>query len=541
MATVLVDPSATTNGSGTFASPRNIPPASVAYGDIVLFKEGTALSGGWSMPAPSGVGSDTNRVTIGTYSAETGARLSSLTRQATINGVSSTNALTINYDYVLVDGLYLREARTTPASCFRVNNASYVTIQNCRINCGNYLTGGASGIRFDNANGSGGPRSNWKIINNIVERTTGNDSIVCIWSNVSGENVTDITVSYNTVHGNPSAIAATANMGIRILARQTALNSDRAGFCAKGVRVEFNVVHHTHSYAYAISGVVQGGSQSNVIRGNFAYETGDGNTDMHCIWLACGEDFVIEDNVIDGSNAQIGSGVGSGVGIFIDKPSANIDGCKRIKVRRNVVRNTGRGASMNLEVGGGGIAVLLSSDVDVESNIIDSCSNGVVVIGWYGGVEGGSGGAPSTNVNVRNNLVTNTRGTSYYVVKDARNVSLRNNIAYGGVNGYGLQTTGVLPVVTTYSESNNLVFGATVYPFMTSNEPENVSPVFASRSAPTNYLAADPLLVDAARPWAGIKAGSPCWRAGAPIQGARDRFGRRYPNPAHIGPWAVGQ
>jgi len=538
MATIYVDPSAATNGSGSFASPRNIPPTSLAYGDIVLFKEGTALAGGWIMPAPSGVGSDANRVTIGTYDATTGARISSLTRQATINGTGSLDALRINYDYVTVDGLYLREARNGPNACLRVMSCSYVTVQNCRVNCGT-TTGGAYGILFDNATGSGAARSNWKILNNIVERTTGNSSIMCVWSSTAGENVTDITICDNVVHGNPAAISAAVNMGIRVIARQASLNPNRSGFCARGVRIERNYVHHTHSYAYALSGVIAGGTQDNVFRGNFAYETGDGNTDAHCMWFGCCEDFLIEENVVDGSYAQVGASVGTGVGIFVDKPYDNIDGSKRLLIRRNVIRNVGRGASLNLEVGGGGIAVFLSSDIDIESNIMDGCANGIVVIGWYGGVEDGSGGTPSNTIKVRNNVASNSRGTSFYVVKDARNVSLLNNISYGGVYGFGLQNSGVLPVVTGYSESNNLVFGATTYSFMGSNEPEAATPAYSSRSAPANYLTTDPLFVDSTLPWLGLKPGSPCQSAGAYIQGARDRYGRRYLNPPNIGPWAV--
>lgn len=540
MATYFVDPSRGTNGAGTFADPRNIPPTSVAYGDFVLFKEDTTLSGGWVVPAPTGVGADVTRVTIGTYSAVDGRRLSSLTRQATINGVTSTNALSINYDYVTVDGLYLREAWVTPAACVFVNACSYVTVQNCRINCGNYNTGGATGIRFDNPTGSGAARSNWKIINNIVERTSGDSSILVVWGANSGENVTDITVTDNVVHGNPSAIAATTNMGIRVFARQTWLDPDRPGYCAKGVRIERNYVHHTHSYAFAMSGIIAGGTQANVFRNNVAYETGDGATDMHCAWLACCEDWTVEDNVIDGSYAYVGQAFGSGVGLFIDKPVEAIDGCKRIKVRRNVIRNTGRGATLNLEVGGGGIAVFLSSDVDIEANVIDSCSNGIVVIGWYGGGAEGSkaAGIPSANINVYNNLVTNSRSANYYIVKDSRNVSLRNNISYGGKHGYALQTTGVLPVGGTYSESNNLVFGASIYSFMTSNEPEAVSPTQASRSAPANYLSVDPGILYDTQPWMGMRGNSPCENAGTYVYGARDRFGRRYTNPPNIGPWA---
>ena len=51
----------------------------------------------------------------------------------------------------------------------------------------------------------------------------------------------------------------------------------------------------------------------------------------------------------------------------------------------------------------------------------------------------------------------------------------------------------------------------------------------------------DPLFLDPERPWLGLRPDSPCWHAGVFIQGAKDRYGRMYPVPSHIGPWAVKQ
>jgi hypothetical protein len=57
--------------------------------------------------------------------------------------------------------------------------------------------------------------------------------------------------------------------------------------------------------------------------------------------------------------------------------------------------------------------------------------------------------------------------------------------------------------------------------------------------AMTAPVAADPLFIDPTRPWLGLKPDSPTWRAGAHVQGARDRYNRRYSIPPNIGPWAV--
>jgi len=94
-----------------------------------------------------------------------------------------------------------------------------------------------------------------------------------------------------------------------------------------------------------------------------------------------------------------------------------------------------------------------------------------------------------------------------------------NNILVSCANGVGLAG----------SENGNAFW------LCTTNKIARVgSPTYGALTVTSN-----PLFVDLTKPWLGLKAGSPCERAGAYIQGARDRFGRRYLNPPNIGPWAV--
>jgi hypothetical protein len=96
-----------------------------------------------------------------------------------------------------------------------------------------------------------------------------------------------------------------------------------------------------------------------------------------------------------------------------------------------------------------------------------------------------------------------------------------NNILVSCANGIGLAG----------SEDGNAFW------LCTTNKIARVgSPTYGSRTVTTN-----PLFVDLTQPWLGLKLGSPCQSAGAYIQGAKDRFGRRYLNPPNIGPWAVLQ
>jgi hypothetical protein len=100
-----------------------------------------------------------------------------------------------------------------------------------------------------------------------------------------------------------------------------------------------------------------------------------------------------------------------------------------------------------------------------------------------------------------------------------------------------LLTVGAATAITVKDNATTIftfTFGAAV-----TTGPESVSPTYATRTAPSNYLATNPLFVDSSKPWLGLKPGSPCQSAGAYIQGAKDRFGRRYLIPPNIGPWAV--
>lgn len=534
MATIYVDTSRGTNGSGSFASPRNVAPTAVAYGDIVLFKEGVPAAY-WVVPAPTGVGSDTNRVTIGTYDAATGAQLvdPSFARMAEIRGDGTHDSILIQSDWVTVIGVALTEFRNFPNAGARAVGASHVTVQGCRIAAGSTATGGAYGIRFDNPTGSGAPRTDWKIIGNKITRVSGNAGIICVWSATSGEYATDITICGNDISGLIKAASATAQ-AILVLGRGVGgvFYTDKAGLKGKGVQILDNVIRDNPSYAIEVDAVAAGGSQRNLIARNQCYNIGDGNTDVHCISLKACDDVDVEENYVDGSNAWVGQTVGTGVGIFVDMPTNVNDGCTNINVRRNVIRNTGRNSVLNDEVGGAAIMVFMSQNVVVESNVCDSCANGIVVIGWYGS------GNKSQNVKVRDNIATNSTRSNYYVCHAADLVDMKNNIGYGGQRGFYIENAGGVYPITNYTETANLSYGATMN-WAGGDEPAAGTPTITARTPAASNLTTDPLFVDPTRPWLGLQPGSPCQSAGVHIQGARDRFGRRYLNPPHIGPWAT--
>ena len=527
MAVVYVDPTKAANGAGTFTDPRNIPPTSVAYGDKVLFKEGTVYPGGWTLPTPTGVGSDGNRLTIGTYFAGDGSQAISWNYSATVQGTGSADAvLASGVSYVYVVGLKLTGGRNFPNAGFRGLSGSYWTVRHCEISGNNY------GVRYDNV--SGASRTSWKVVDCRILSTTGNAGIITVWSATVNEYVTDVVLQGNYIAGTTENAANSGGQGIFVVARANPCYTNAAALKGKGFKITDNTIVAPPNKAISIYGVEANGASLNYVSRNSISDVGDRRTDVHCIWMAGCEDFFVEDNIINGPYAWEGQSVGTGVGIFVDVVNisgVNSDSCNRMTVRRNVVRNTGQGATLNTEVGGGGIMVLQSTNVVVESNVMYNCQNGVVVLGYYGT------GIQANNVDVRNNAVVNSRRSGYYVAKVANNVSVRNNIAHGGERGFYIENSGA-GAVTNYSETNNLAYGASILNWAGGNEPTVGSPTITSRSPSGTNLTQDPLFEELSDPWFGLKSTSPCKGAGVAVAGAADRFGNRFQPKPNIGPWA---
>lgn len=528
MTTWYIDPTWTGTASGTFAQPYTSPSsATLAYGDKVLFKEQTQWNGSWTVGSISGTSSENNRLTIGTYHAVTGVQLVDFNRMASINctNASTDPILISSKNYITVDGLYLKGWGNFPNAGLRVVDSSYVTIQNCRLKSLN-STGGAYGIRFDNSTGSGATRTGWKILNNVIERVPGNAGIIIVWSSVSGEYVTDIQIKNNLISGLIKTGGATPH-AIHIVGRAGVFYTDPAGFKAKGLQITDNIIISPPAYGITIDGVQEGGTLYNLIARNQLYNIGDGNTDAHCISCKACENFIIEDNYIEGSNAYTGQTFGTGVGIFIDMPTDTNDGSQDMIVRRNLIRNTGRGGTLNDEVGGAGIMVFMSQRVQVYGNVIDTCSNGIVTIGWYGT------GNKSANVNISNNTVVNSKETGYYICKAADTIVLKNNISYGGKRGYYIENTGATPI-TNYSETYNVSYGATLFNWCGGDEPTASSATISTRTPDASCQTVDPIFVNSKFPWYGLSSSSSILAAGTYLD-ISDYSGKRFANPPSIG------
>lgn len=394
---IYVDPNVAGGGSGTFGDPfKSWSSVNWSADNLFLQKEGTTFGGRVTCGAS---GTPGNPKIMGTYVAATGAEKLTRVDQARIAPTTDLDAVfSDGRNYVTCRNMTLVCGGGFPNAGFRANNGSFITVESCDISVRAGGGSGSYGIRLDNATGSGASRSDWTIKNNRVTATGGNAGILCIWSANTGENLSGLIVEDNLITDIPYVAGSVAD-GIRIQGRATVIYLDRAGLCLAGLRLNRNQVFRVAGYGMYVQDIIAGAFQ-NEINGNKIIGVGDGSLDVHCLGMQGVQDLNCFDNVIGDSRAFSGGSTGTGVGIFIDTPTLDSrDGCDRIKVRRNKIFRTGQGAGVGVEVGGAGIFVLAGREIEVQSNAVEDCTNGIVV----------QGGAPaahaSQNVNVENNTV----------------------------------------------------------------------------------------------------------------------------------------
>lgn len=529
MALIYIDPLSGSNGAGTFISPRNSVPTSLAYGDKVLIKEGTILEGGWTVPTPSGVGSIENFLYIGTYDKNTGEILETKTRLATIKTSNNTSGILLSsVSYVTIAGLAFTNVRDFPEAAIRSVNSSYITVRSCVISSQISSASGGYGIRLSNDTGAGSPASSWTITNNTIYSTSSNSAIYLVWGANINEYVTDIIVSDNIIYGNSLDTTGGGNYNaISLVPRAASVYLDRAGFCSKGVQILRNSIFSPRGYGINVGGIEAGGSFSNLVSENRVYNTNpQRSADAHCIWFGACSDTVVEKNLVYISSAFSGASFGTGVGIFIDMRGFGneFDGCFDMIVRYNHIYSTGQQGELNLEVGGAGILVFLSWNIKVYSNLIENCSNGIVVIGWY------DTGNIASNVSIFNNTVLNSTNSNFYVCRDADSISLHNNIAVGGLRGYYIENTGA-GTITNYVETHNLSWGASQYNWCGGNEPSVGAVTISNRTPSGTNLTENPLLQSL---WF-ITENSPAKNSGYFLQPALDFFQTSFFTPPSRG------
>lgn len=443
MATYYIDPSAATNGSGTFASPYNTWASAVwAAGNTYLQKGGTTYSG---VILVNVTGTQANPIIVGSYDPVTGARTSGGSNRARING--NNTRLTVRtagaVHWVTFDNLEIFGTTGTTGqngiAIYLGSSESSVsddcTISNCWIHdVTGLLSPGtdSNGIMFFG--------SRCRIVNNLIE----NISADGIWGQGNAAYIVGNTIrrtSMENTRGDCVQVYGTVTLG-----------------CAN-TYIAYNDLDHSHkeSKQCIISGDVTG----------IAYSAGA---------------------VIEFNTCRMAPYAGA--------------------IQTTCILSYGDGAVIrnNVCIGGFNGIYFHGAGCWATGNVVDGNTIGIQQ------APSATGGLVAFNACL---------DSTYLGIQADSDATFRcfNNILVSCVNGIGLAG----------SEDGNAFWLCT-----TNKIARGGSPTYGSRTVTT-----DPLFVDLTQPWLGLKPGSPCQSAGAYIQGARDRFGRRYLNPPNIGPWAV--
>lgn len=482
MSDYYIDPTGA-NGTGSQASPYNsfasVP--SLVAGDNVYFKRGTTHVGQVLYNAARGASTTlASPITFGAYGAGAKPRVTS------VNWCIDIDAR---------EGIVVRDIQCGATGTYSDGGVRVLNAGNCTVYGVTIEDRCNQGIRFDNT--TAGLLRNINAMYNEVLGTFNDVGIVVIWGTSVGGIYEDVTVTGNTVTRTGARATDTSNtpQGIRFLSRTTPVTTSSGtvelNLFSRGVVCEYNRVTETPGMGISVGAVSAGGTetQRNRVCSNTLRNNGDGRFDAHVIWLGCVRDALVAFNDIDGSVMFQGAAFGTGIGIFVDNYGFDnlYDNSKRVVVRSNRIKNCGRkaeGSTNSLEVAGCGILVFLSQSIDVISNEVDGCYNGIGVMGWFGGSSG-----KAATVAVRGNRSLNATRDAYVVCKAADAVTLQENYGAGhGGAGIYTENAGTTMVITNYTETRNNIVGPAARAYMGGSEPTSLSTPRAQRTPSADNL-----------------------------------------------------
>lgn len=430
--TVIVNPTASTNGTGSLISPKNTwAGLTWTAGETYLQVEGTTFAG---TIAPSSGGSSVAPITIGVCEAQTGNRVVGL-------GLAKINAAGQNYglslangvNYVNVDSLeFVNALQRGMARIITGNDPaadSFCQFVLCHVHdCIN------PGV----------------VNNGISMYGKGNKILSCEIHDVGVDgiyaNSDDIEIAYNRIYRVDRDASIGTGDGIQLD------NSDNPR------------IHHNYLEKDTLEKqctIVQNGAGGEFYCNRViapAYVSG-GSSPVTAVYLG-NTDMRIYSNVIDGGR----------YGLWCDGAGS--------RILANIIRLFGSG---------------VLAGIAIRANNLVVAHNAIIGEGYGYGMNHHT----YTGVGVHNNIIVNAL--------------------------YGLQTAS-----SGVTENGNLFHLCGTNHVDLSNVAKAVGAL---------DIAANPQFFDPSRPWLGLAPSSPCRGAGAYVQGARDRFGRRYAE-RNIGPWA---
>ena len=521
MATYYIDPSAATNGSGSLASPYNTWSGVTLTANNTYFqKRGTTYVGASVRPASQSSAAATP-LTIGAYYNADGTDDTSKPRPVIDHngGTNGVGAVFIDTcANVVVRDIDGRNSLASFGGGVTIRRSQGVKVQRC------IGRDSQNGFVIQQDQAAATSTTTDITIEDCEARNNTGTGIVLIWAGVGSAVATAIlkriAIWRNLVVGNGTAKSAGGTIpcgGIMSWTPVASKTFNDATYLCVDVVMTDNVVRDNNGYGLTMERVGNEQWVSTIAR-NEVSGSGIGlDVDSHSLW--CGSSFgvVIEHNYVHDNFAQYNFSTGSGVGIFVDYNIAGSSGGADCIVRGNVVARQYRGLTQAVAPSGG-IMVLTNQRTVVESNIVLDCRQGIVI-----------GPSSTDGTLVRNNALIGIVENGVANNTSTTNTKVQNNIISGAATGIFCATSGT----TNFVENDNDLHNCTIK--RTNGTLTSQTEV----SADATDITTDPLFVDPAKPWLGLKPGSPCQSAGAYIQGAKDRYGRRYLNPPNIGPWAV--
>lgn len=518
MADFFIDPSAATNGSGSTSSPYNTwVGISLTANNRYFQRRGTTYVGAPVRPL-SQVSAAGSPLTIGAYYYSDGRDEPSLPRPIVDHNGGSNGAGAVMVDActnVVVRDIDGRNSLGSLGGGVTTRRSTKVTV----IGCVGRDSEHGFVVQQDQASATSvcediafiGCEAYNNVGAGLCLRWTGSTAII-----------KRLTVIHGKFHHNGTGKGIGANAASIPCGGIMCYSVDKTTLTSANQNADWtivgNEVYQNNGYGIHMEAVVNETLVSRAALNDVWGNGFSGDVDSHSLWVGNSLGVVVEDNYVHDNFAKVGFSSGSGAGIFIDFNGASATGGADCIVRRNVVARQFRGSSL-AATPSPGIAVLANQRTLVEANVIVDCRQGITV------GPAGAGGTDSTLV--RNNLIV--RATEFGIANTTvTNTNVRNNVITGAAVGLFCSTTST----AGYAEGNNVLHNCTV-------PRANGTPGAPTSTPPdASDVTTDPMLLDLDMPWLGFAAGSPVASAGTPIQGARDRFARRYTNPPNIGPWA---
>jgi len=522
MATIYVDPSRASNGNGSLATPYNTwAGVTLTANNTYLQKRGTTYVGASVRPASQSSAAATP-LTIGAYFNADGS--DDATQPKPIidhnGGTNGVGAVFIDTcQNVVVRDIDGRNSLASYGAGISVRRSQNVFITRC------VGRDSQNGIFILQDQASATSTTTDITVDSCEARDNTGTGICLAWAGSGGTAVATailkrIVLRGNVVTRNGSAKSAGGTIPCGGIMSWTPVASkipnDSTYLCLDVVMTD-NVVSDNYGYGLTMERVGNEQWVSTIARNEVSGSGKSLDIDSHSLW--CGSSFgvLIEDNYVHDNYGWQGGSIGSGVGIFVDYNIAGSVGGADCIVRHNVVERQFKGTTSAF-CPSSGIHVLNNQRTVVESNIVLNCRQGISV-----------GPSTTDSTQLRNNALVDIVENGVANNTSTTNTKVQNNIISGAATGIFCATSGT----TGFAENDNDLHACTT-PRSNGTFSSQVSV-----SIDASDITSDPLFVDPLKPWLGLKPGSPCQSAGAYVQGARDRFGRRYLNPPNIGPWAV--